>query len=198
MTLIGLCGLSGSGKTLVGGLFAMQGFVHVDCDKLVHERLYKRPDVREKIKRHFGEEMLTEQGVDRKKLGAAVFADEEKLNLLNDLVKTPITEEVLGFAENCGSEYVLLDAPTLFETGIDKKCEAVIGLIAPTNTCIERIVNRDGISKQQAVARISRQKGEEFLRKHCQYILVNDGNIVGLTKKTLQLAEQIKKGETIK
>ena len=89
----------------------------------------------------------------------------------------------------------MLDAPTLFESGIDKQCKAVIGLIAPTNTCIERIMNRDGISKEQAAARISNQKGEEFLRKHCRYILVNDGNIVGLTKKALQLAEQIKKGE---
>lgn len=198
MTLIGLCGQSGSGKTLVGGLFAMQGFVHIDCDKLVHERLYKRPDVREKIKTHFGAEMLTEQGVDRAKLGAVVFADAQKLAQLNAIVKDAVSEEVIGYAERCGSEYVLLDAPTLFETGIDKKCEAVIGLIAPTNTCIERIMNRDGITKEQAKARLSHQKGEEFLRKHCQYILVNDGNIVGLTKKALQLAEQIKKGETVK
>lgn len=195
MTLIGLCGLSGSGKTLVGGLFAMQGFEHVDCDKLVHERLYKRPDVREQIALNFGDEMLTPTGIDREKMSSLVFSDERKLSLLNELVREPVTEEVLAYAESCGNEYVLLDAPTLFETGIDKKCKAVIGLIAPTNTCIERIMNRDGISRQQAINRISRQNGEEFLRKHCQYILVNDGNIVGLTKKALQLAEQIKKGE---
>ncbi len=195
MTLIGLCGMSGSGKTLVGSLFAMEGFVHIDCDKLVHERLYKRADVREAITLNFGPEMLTPDGVDRKKLGEAVFSNKEKLELLNDIVRAPVTEEVLSAAEKSGGEYVLLDAPTLFESGIDKRCKAVIGLIAPTNTCIERIMNRDGISKEAAINRISRQKGEEFLRKHCQYILVNDGNIVGLTKKALQLAEQIKKGE---
>jgi len=195
VTLIGLCGMSGSGKTLVGSLFAMEGFVHVDCDKLVHEFLYKRADVREAITLNFGPEMLTEEGIDRKKMRETVFSNPEKLNLLNDIVREPITEIVLDHAQSCGGEYVLLDAPTLFETGIDKRCKAVIGLIAPTNTCIERIMNRDGITKEAAQKRISRQKGEEFLRKHCQYILVNDGNIVGLTKKALQLADKIKKGE---
>ena len=96
-------------------------------------------------------------------------------------------------AKESNSEYILLDAPTLFEAGMDKKCKVVIALIAPYNTCIERIMNRDGISREAAILRLSRQKDEDFLRKHCRYVLVNDGNIVGLTKKALQLAEQIKK-----
>lgn len=187
--------MSGSGKTLVGGLFAMEGFVHIDCDKLVHERLYKRADVREAITLNFGPEMLVPDGVDRKKLGETVFSNPDKLKLLNEIVKEPITQEVLAAAKESGGEYILLDAPTLFESGLDKRCKAVIGLIAPTNTCVERIVNRDGISKQAAIDRISRQKDEEFLKKHCHYILINDGNIVGLTKNALQLAERIKKGE---
>lgn len=187
--------MSGSGKTLVGGLFAMEGFVHIECDKLVHERLYKRADVRDAITLNFGPEMLVPDGVDRKKLGETVFSNPDKLQLLNEIVKEPITQEVLAAAKESGGEYILLDAPTLFEAGLDKRCKAVIGLIAPTNTCIERIVNRDGITKQAATERIARQKNEEFLKKHCHYILINDGNIVGLTKNALQLAERIKKGE---
>ena len=195
MTLIGLCGMSGSGKTLVGSLFAMEGFAHIDCDKLVHEQLYKRPDVREAIILNFGPEMLTEDGINRKAMADIVFGNQDKLDLLNELIHDAITEIVLRAAEESGAEYVLLDAPTLFESGIDQRCAAIVGLIAPHNTCIERIINRDGISKEAAAQRLSRQKSEEFLRKHCHYILVNDGNIVGLTKKALQLASKIKKGE---
>lgn len=193
MTLIGLCGPSGSGKTLVGSLFAMEGFVHIDCDKLVHSAVYKRPDVRAAVAKHFGEDMLTDEGVHRSRLRDIVFNDEKKLQLLNDILRDAITEEIYKALENSQSEYALLDAPTLFEAGLDKKCKAVIAMIAPRNTCIERIMNRDGITKEAALQRLSRQKNEEFFRKHCQYILENDGNIVGLTKKALALAEQIKK-----
>lgn len=193
MTLIGLCGPSGSGKTLVGGLFAMEGFAHIDCDKVVHEKLYKREDVRAAIAKHFGVHLLTEEGVDRKALRDIVFGDGEKLSLLNSIIKDAITHEVLQAVEQADSEYVLLDAPTLFEAGLDQKCDAVIAMIAPYNTCVERIMNRDGTDRATAELRLSRQKNEEFFRKHCQHILENDGNIVKLTKSALALAEQIKK-----
>ena len=193
MTLIGLCGPSGSGKTLVGSLFAMEGFAHIDCDKLVHDKLYKREDVRKKVAEHFGADLLTEAGVKRKELGKIVFSDAQKLTLLNDILREAITEEISDTLKELNCEYALLDAPTLFEAGIDRQCKAVIGMIAPRNACIERIMNRDGIDRTAAELRLSRQKGEEFLRKHCQYILENDGNIVGLTKKALALAAEIKK-----
>ncbi len=197
MTLIGLCGPSGSGKTLVGGLFALEGFVHIDCDKIVHERVYKRNDVRESIAKHFGSEYLTDEGIAREKLGALVFHDQSRLTQLNDLLRDAIIEEItLTLAEN-NAEYALLDAPTLFESGMNKKCKAVIGMIAPLNTCVERIVNRDGISKEAALARLSKQKDEAFLRKHCDCVLVNDGNIVKLTKEAMTLASKIKKGEAL-
>ncbi len=193
MTLIGLCGPSGSGKTLVGSLFAMQGFTHIDCDKLVHDKVYKRNDVKEAILARFGSHLRTADGIDRKALGKIVFADKHALAALNDLMREAIVQEIITVLEETETEYALLDAPTLFESGVDKHCKAVIGMIAPRNTCIERIMNRDGITKAEAEARLSHQKDEAFLRKHCQYILENDGNIVGLTKNALKLAEQIKK-----
>ena len=137
--------------------------------------------------------LLTEEGVDRKALRDIVFGDGEKLSLLNSIIKDAITHEVLQAVEQADSEYVLLDAPTLFEAGLEQKCDAVIAMIAPYNTCVERIMNRDGIDRATAELRLSRQKNEEFFRKHCQHILENDGNIVKLTKSALALAEQIKK-----
>lgn len=197
MTLIGLCGPSGSGKTLVGSLFAMNGFVHIDCDKLVHQRVHTRPDVRAAVAKHFGEEMLLPDGLNRKALGQIVFHDAQKLELLNSLLQEAILEEVTAAVENAGCEYALLDAPTLFESGIHKRCAAVIAMIAPLNTCIERIMSRDGIDRETAKARLARQKDEEFLRKHCKYVLENDGNIVKLTKNALALAEEIKKEKAL-
>ena len=192
MKLFGLCGPSGSGKTLVGKLFAIEGFSHIDCDKLVHERVYIRPDVRDDLSKAFGADIITPTGVNRKKLGKTVFSDPKQLSKLNDLLRRPIREEIFALLKEQNAEYALLDAPTLFEAGIDKDCTCVIGMIAPYNTCLERIVSRDGITREQAAARLSRQKDEAFLRRHCDYILVNDGNIVKLTKQALSLAAQLK------
>lgn len=192
MKIFGLCGSSGSGKTLVGGLFAMEGFAHLDCDKLVHERVYIRADVRQTLQEAFGADILNEQGVNRKKLGKIVFGDPEKLALLNDLLRTPIREEIFDELKRQNAAYALLDAPTLFEAGLDKDCDALIALISPHNACIERIMSRDGITRAQAERRLSRQKDEDFLRRHCDYVLVNDGNIVKLTKQALALAQTLK------
>ncbi len=193
MTLIGLCGPSGSGKTLMGQLFAMEGFVHIDCDKLVHEKVHRRDDVRDAIARQFGPEYLTPDGICRKELGKLVFHDKAQLQKLNDLLRQPIIDEIFTALRQENAEFALLDAPTLFESGLDKQCKAVIGMIAPLNTCVERIMNRDGIDKETALARLRNQTDEAFLRKHCHYILENDGNIVKLTKRALALAKEIKK-----
>ncbi len=185
--------MSGSGKTLVGSLFATEGFLHVDCDKLVHERVYARADVRAALAKSFGADVVTESGVRSKQLGAIVFADPEKLELLNTLLRPYIRAELFSYLAEHKSETALLDAPTLFEAGVDKDCSYIIALIAPRKTCIERIMSRDGITAEAAEKRLSHQKDEEFLRERCDYVLVNDGNIVKLTKEVLRLAEKLKK-----
>ena len=193
MKLIGLCGMSGSGKTLVGSLFATEGFLHVDCDKLVHERVYAREDVRAALAKAFGADVVAGGVVRSREIGRIVFADPEKLQMLNDLLRPFIRAELFSYLAEHKSDTALLDAPTLFEAGIDKDCTFVVALIAPRMTCIERIMSRDGITREQAEARLSRQKDETFLRAHCDYVLVNDGNIVKLTKEVLRLAEKLKK-----
>lgn len=193
MKIIGLCGPSGSGKTVVGQLFAMEGFVHIDCDTLVHEKVYARADVRAALAENFGADILTDSGIDRPKLGTIVFNDSDKLNLLNRIMREAICEEVYAELHRQNAELALVDAPTLFEAGFDKECAAIIGMIAPLNSCVERIMNRDGITREAALKRLSHQKDEQFLRKNCDYILENNGNIVGLTKSALRLADEIKK-----
>lgn len=194
MKLVGLCGPSGSGKTLVGNLFAMHGFLHIDCDKLVHERVYKREDVRNEVANAFGAQMLTPDGVNRPEMGKLIFNDPEKRELLNAIVLKAVKNEVYAILQKENAELALLDAPTLFESGLNQDCDCVIAMLAPRNTCIERIMNRDGISREVATARLDAQKSEAFLRKHCDHVLENNGDIVRLTKQAIHLAESIQKG----
>lgn len=193
MKLIGLCGMSGSGKTLVGSLFATEGYLHLDCDRLVHEKVYPRQDVQQRLVEAFGSEAVAEGKINRRYIASVVFGNADQMNVLNALLQQPILEELEKELTASHKELILLDAPTLFESGLHRRCECVIGMIAPFNTCVERIMARDGISKERAKARLSSQKDEAFLRKHCDHILSNDGDIVRLTKQALRLAEQIKK-----
>ena len=172
--IIGITGGSGSGKSALSALFAADGFLVIDCDALVHE-LYGESKYINAVCAAFPE-VRAEYGIDRKKLAAIVFSCPTELERLNGVVLPLISAAVIAEAEKeSGHRGVVLDAPTLFEAGLDKKCDIVIGVIADEDIRIARIAARDGISEAQAHARISSQKSDEFYRTHCDFTVCNNG-----------------------
>lgn len=172
--IIGITGGSGSGKSALSALFAADGFFVIDCDALVHE-LYGKSGYISAVCAAFPE-VRTESGIDRKKLAGIVFSNPAELERLNGVVLPLISAAVMAEAEKeSGRRGIVLDAPTLFEAGLDKKCDIVIGVIADENIRIARTAARDGISEAQAHARISSQKSDEFYRMHCDFTVYNNG-----------------------
>lgn len=172
--IIGITGGSGSGKSALSALFAADGFLVIDCDTLVH-RLYGESKYINAVCAAFPE-VCAEYGIDRKKLAAIVFSCPTELERLNKTVLPLISDAVMAEAEKGrGHRGIILDAPTLFEAGLDKKCDLVIGVTADEDIRIARIAARDGISEAQAYARISSQKSDEFYRTHCDFTVCNNG-----------------------
>lgn len=172
--IIGITGGSGSGKSALSALFAADGFFVIDCDTLVH-RLYGESKYINAVCTAFPE-VRAEYGIDRKKLAAIVFSCPTELERLNKTVLPLISAAVMAEAEKGrGHRGIILDAPTLFEAGLDKKCDLVIGVTADEDIRIARIAARDGISETQAHARISSQKSDEFYRTHCDFTVCNNG-----------------------
>ena len=197
MKIIGLAGGSGSGKSTVCKLFAKNGFAFINTDELYHALTKTPTPCLDDLVHEFGREILNEEfySLNRKKLADIVFNNPEKLKKLNKIAHYHIlreTEEIIASYPTGKYFGVLVDAPLLFESGFDKKCDFVISVIADEDLRIKRITERDGISVEKATERIKNQATDEFLKKNSRFLIVNDGDFDALEKSVNEISEKIK------
>ena len=173
--LIGLCGRSGSGKGTVASFFGEYGVPSVDTDAVWRSLTGPSGDggkVGEcvaAVAEVFGEgAVLSDGSLNREYVASLVFSADgaEKRELLNRTSHPFIlkeTERLAAEFKEKGFCAVIIDAPLLFESGIDKKCDFIIATDAPDNVLIDRIVVRDGVSRERASERIASQKRPDEL-----------------------------------
>ena len=177
--IIGLTGQSGAGKSTAAQVFEQNGFAVINADSLV-KRVYGQ-----------NEYCLDADGtLNRKLLAKRAFSSEENTRALGGIVHPFVLSEFLKELKDA-SGYAVFDAPQLFESGIDVICDTVVSVVAEESTRLARIMNRDGITEDEARQRINAQFSEEFFRANSDYIIENntDG---GLEQKTLELIAVIK------
>ena len=113
-------------------------------------------------------------------LSAIVFHDKKKLTLLNETVLGFVLTEIrrrIASLEKSGFSAVAVDAPTLIESGFHKECDTVISVLSSKELRIERIIERDGLSREKAIERTNAQKPDEFYEEHSDIVLMNDGDL---------------------
>ncbi len=153
--ILGITGGSGSGKTTLLKAAERMGATIIDCDALYHELLNTNDAMLADLKGHFP--VAFEGGTfDRKKLGSIVFADEKKLQQLNKITHHHVAKEVERILRNCPN--AAIDAIGLFESGLAKKCDVTVAVTAPEEVRIERLMRRDGVSRDYAISRIRAQR----------------------------------------
>ena len=198
MKIIGLAGGSGSGKTTVAELFSENGFAYINTDEVYHALTSRKSPCLEDLIQEFGSGIVNaEYSLDRKALASIVFQDgaEEKRKKLNQITHFHVlseTEQMIASLDEKVFFGVLVDAPLLFESGFDKKCDKIISVIAEKSVRIARIIKRDSISEEKAEARIKAQLSDEFLKAHSDYLIVNNGDFGSLRKRVYEISEQIK------
>jgi len=185
--VIGLTGHSGSGKTTAAKIFEDCGFLHIDCDKMVHNEIYTDPDVVGKIGDVFG--TVCGKTVDRKALAKIIFSDKTEYNKLMSLLKPYITAALLTKIAKASD--VLVDAPMLFEFDLCHVCDVTVGVVS--DNALSRIVERDGISEEDAKARLSNQHPPQFYADNCDYVINNNGTAAELTLAVTELVNKLKK-----
>ncbi len=177
MKVIGITGPTGAGKTTSLHVLREMGAHIIDADAVYHELLLGSGQMRGAIARRF-DGVFDEKGVlDRKRLGDIVFRDPVALSDLNTITHTFVGEEIdrqIVQAEREGRPAAAIDAIALLESGNGRKCDAVVGVVAPEDVRIRRIMAREGISEEYAKTRVAAQKGEDYFRRHCTYILENN------------------------
>lgn len=183
MKIIGLSGSSGSGKGYASQIFESLGIPCIDTDRLYREKTVKRGTAcLSELTEEFGETILDSVGeLNRAALAKIVFEDDasgEKLKRLNEITHKYIKLDTAILIEKYKLQIapaVIIDAPVLYESGFDKMCDFCICVTAPLETKIERIVSRDGISREKALARLSTQLSDSELINRSEYKIDNSG-----------------------
>ena len=186
--IIGITGSSGSGKSTLCEILENNYNVKVlNADKIARRLSRKGTSYLIDIIKVFGKDIVDEEGeLKRSKLAQIIYSDAKKREELNTYTFKYVKEDIIKKISKIQDETtIVIDAPLLFEAELDKMCDKVIGIIAPREMQIERVVARDDIDYEDAEKRLAAQANDEFFIKNCDYIIKNDN---GFSK----IEEQIK------
>ena len=174
--VLGLTGQTGAGKSSLHTVAQKHGFYVIDCDKVARE-VSLRKEVLNALCGVFTDDILNSDGtLNRRLLASRAFKDESSTEKLNQTILPFITAEISDLIEKSAYKYVLLDAPTLFESGADKFCTVTVGVIALKSIRLARITDRDNITVKEAERRINAGKSDEFFKENCDYVLTNNSD----------------------
>lgn len=199
MLTIGLCGGSGTGKTTVQATFSDFGIAGVDTDLLYHRLIDTDTPLANTLVATFGEGIRRAGGgIDRRALSSLVFGSPEadvRRATLNRITHAAVLSECRSFIEKQrenGAFAALINAPLLFESGFSAECDITVAVLAPKETRIARIMERDGLLRAEAERRIDAQLSDEYLMANTNYQIHNGGTVSELRQAVAALIENIK------
>lgn len=194
MFVLGLTGPSGAGKSLAAQHLEERGFRHYDADKAARAVVEPGKPCLAALAEAFGPLILRADGsLDRKKLAELSFAG-GRVAQLNAITHPFIYREIereLTDMENSGAQFATLDAPTLYECGVDRFCNRVLAVTAGRELRIKRIMARDGITTKQAEARVDAQPDVAFYKEKADFLACSDGGETELFGAIDSIADKI-------
>lgn len=197
MTVIGITGNSGTGKsTLSKILNEYEEIKIIDADKIVKEMSILGTEYSNAIKNTFGKEVFLEDGnLNREKMAQKIYNDNLSRQELNNLTFNYVVKEIVARIEKINSEtikYVVIDAPLLFESQLNKYCDYVIALISEFELKVSRICKRDNIDEETAKKRLSIQEEDSYYKEKSDFVIYNnnDCNLELEIKKILKKLEK--------
>jgi dephospho-CoA kinase len=186
---IGITGGIGSGKSVVAGIFKVLGIPVFDADKEAKQIMQNDPELRRLIIERFGAAAFDEEVLNRKHLASIVFNDPYQLEVLNSLVHPAAIAAADTWATQQKAPYVVKEAALFFEAGSTAGIDYMIGVYAPQHIRLKRAMDRDGVSRDEVLARMNRQIQEEIKMRLCDFVVVNDEQQL-LIPQVLKLHEQ--------
>ena len=181
--IIGITGGTGCGKTTLLTEIEKLGGLVLDCDAIYHDLLQRDGTLLAAIEHRFPG--VVEDGqLDRKKLGAIVFAEEQALQDLNRITHGAVKQEVLCKL-NSQPKLAAIDAIALFEGGLAELCDVTVAITAPAEVRVKRLMARDNIPEGYARSRITAQHDENWFRERCDEILENNRDLDSFHSKCL-------------
>ncbi len=191
--IIGLTGQSGAGKSTVSKILSENGLPVIDADAVSRDVSCDEHFLSEAAAVY--PDCVNAFGLDRRRLASVVFNDRNKLKEYTAIIYPYITKRVFDkmlSLKNEGSSIIVLDAPTLFESGLNDICSLVVSVIAPMELKLKRILERDSIPVEAVYSRLSSQNTEQFFKSHSDYVINNSSDIAELESKVRNIIGRIK------
>lgn len=196
MIKIGLTGGIGTGKSTVSNILKKEGFNIIDADTIAKEVLEKNPPILEMVRTQFGTGFFDWRGeFRRKEFGNHIFRFPKQRikyeSIIMPYIKKTIEEEIKLFEEK-KEKIVILDAPTLIENDMHKEMDYIVLVQADNSVQIQRIMNRDRLSKSEAVSRINSQMSMEEKKEFANIIIDNNADLIETQKQVYDLIDFMK------
>jgi dephospho-CoA kinase len=171
---IGITGGIGSGKSMVAGIFKTLGIPVFDADTAAKQVMETNSSLRSAIIEKFGAAAYKEEKLDRKYLASVVFTDPFQLEILNALVHPYAIAAAEEWAAEQDTPYTVKEAAIFFEAGSAIGFDYMIGVYAPQHLRIQRAMQRDNLTRDEVLNRMSKQIQEEIKMRLCDFVIVND------------------------
>lgn len=192
--IIGMTGPTGAGKSSASKVARELGFKVIDCDRFARVAVEKGSEGLVATVKAFGEDILNSDGtLDRKALAKKAFSTKENTELLNKTLLPYVVD--LVNREIANDSLVLLDAPTLFEGGVDSICDSTFAVLCDKRLRKKRIMERDGLSEEEADLRMNAGKSDEFYKQKTQNIIYNDCEISVFCEEIKKLLNNLMGGK---
>ncbi|MCM1990703.1 dephospho-CoA kinase [Oceanirhabdus seepicola] len=205
MLKIGLTGGIGSGKSTISNFLKEIGIKVVDADKISREVLGIYPEINERIRNEFGENVFVQDGnLNRKMLGNIIFQNTEKKKSFENIIIPYIIKEIrerIDALEKNREKIIVLDAPTLMEQKLNEEMDYNITVWVDRETQIERVMGRDKSSIEEVISRIDSQMSLDKKKELSDFIIDNRGAVqdtLQQVKKVLRVIEEMGKEESEK
>lgn len=190
MLRVGLTGGIGSGKSTVAKIFEVLGIPVYYADAAARRLMNEDEELKKNIVAHFGPESYKDGPLNRPYIAGIVFNDKEKLELLNFLTHPATIRDANEWMRQQTSPYTIKEAALIFESGSAEHLDYVVGVYTPAPLRIQRIMQRDNISREEVLHRMNKQIDETIKMRLCDFVLINDEQQL-LTPQVIQLHEKL-------
>ena len=192
--IIGITGSIACGKSTVSGYLKSKDYVVIDADKIGHEAL-DSDYIKEKLILTFGNDILENNKINRRKLGELVFGNSNNLNILNSIIHPEIRRRILEeIDKNNDQEFIFIDVALLFEAKFDDLVDKIIVVYVDKNTQLTRLMKRNSISEKEALSRIVSQMSPLEKAKLGDYTINNNLDVINTYEQVDKVLSELKKG----
>lgn len=196
MLTIGLTGGIGSGKSTVAHVFEVLGIPVYYADREAKKMMNEDEELKYQIIREFGDQAYENGILNRRHLASVVFANKEKLEVLNAIVHPATIRHGKQWMQKQRTPYAIKEAALIFESGSQEHLDYVVGVYAPLHLRLQRAMHRDKISREEVLGRMRHQISEDIKMRLCDFVINNNEQelvivqVMALDKKLRLLAEE--------